>query len=71
VRRVAMVLKGALECERVCTAVIGWEVRHVHVHLVPTSRAGEFPPLGGAAASEIELADVARRIRGAGDASAE
>lgn len=61
-RTVARMLKHALSCERVCTAVIGWEVRHVHVHLVPTSRAGEFPPLPGRAASESELGEVLARI---------
>lgn len=58
VRTVARSLKSALACERVCCAVIGWEVRHVHVHLVPTARAGEFPPLPGRAATESELDEV-------------
>jgi len=64
VRRVARLLKEALACERVCVAVVGWEVRHVHVHLVPTCRAGEFPPLPGTPAGERELSALAAVIRG-------
>jgi histidine triad (HIT) family protein len=60
---VAALLKRNLPCERVCIAVVGWEVRHVHVHLVPTDKPGEFPPLGGAQASADELEWIAQRIR--------
>jgi len=60
---VAALLKRNLPCERVCVAVVGWEVRHVHVHLVPTDKAGEFPPLGGAEVSADELEWIAQRIR--------
>jgi len=62
-REVAALLKRNLPCERVCVAVVGWEVRHVHVHLVPTDKPGEFPPLGGAEASADELEWVAQRIK--------
>ena len=61
-REVASRIERALGCERVCVAVVGWEVRHVHVHLVPTDRAGEFPPLAGSDASAQELDLVQRRL---------
>ena len=61
--RVAELLKRNLPCERVCVAVVGWEVRHVHVHLVPTDAPGQFPPLGGAETSTNELEWIAQRIR--------
>ncbi|WP_341221750.1 HIT family protein [Polaribacter atrinae] len=35
--RVAKALEKAVSCKRVCTSVIGLEVPHVHVHLVPTN----------------------------------
>lgn len=60
---VATLLKKNLPCERVCVAVVGWEVRHVHVHLVPTDKPGEFPPLGGSEAGADELEWLAQRIR--------
>lgn len=34
-RRVAIALKQAIPCKRVGVAVLGMEVPHVHVHLVP------------------------------------
>ncbi len=61
--KVAALLKRNLPCERVCVAVVGWEVRHVHVHLVPTDKPGQFPPLGGAPSSADELEWLAQRIR--------
>jgi histidine triad (HIT) family protein len=61
-RATAVGMRDHLPCERVCMAVIGWQVRHVHVHLVPTNADGEFPPLLGSRASELELAEIARRL---------
>jgi histidine triad (HIT) family protein len=61
-RVVAISMREHLPCERVCLAVIGWQVRHVHLHLVPTNADGEFPPLPGSPASEHELSAVARRL---------
>ena len=61
-RVVARTMRERLPCERVCVAVVGWEVRHVHVHLVPTDASGQFPPLGGEPASEAELAELQRRL---------
>jgi histidine triad (HIT) family protein len=61
-RATAVLLRSRLPCERVCMAVIGWQVRHAHVHLVPTNADGEFPPLPGAPVPEPELAELARRL---------
>ena len=63
-RRTAIAMRERLPCERVCVAVIGWQVRHVHVHLVPTNADGEFPPLPGVLARADELAATALRVRG-------
>jgi histidine triad (HIT) family protein len=65
-RRLALRLRERLPCERVCVGVIGWQVRHVHVHLVPTDRDGEFPPLPGAPAAPEDLSRVAARLASAG-----
>ena len=34
-RQVAIALKKAMPCERIATAVIGLEVPHAHIHLIP------------------------------------
>lgn len=62
-RRVAVLLRERLPAPRICVAVVGWEVRHAHVHLVPTDQPGQFPPLGGPAAPADELAALAARLR--------
>lgn len=61
-RRIAVLVRERLPCERVCVGVIGWQVRHVHVHLVPTDADGQFPPIPGAQVSDEELRAVARRL---------
>lgn len=61
-RIVGRSLKAALGCERVCLAVIGWELRHAHVHLVPTLSAGEFPGLPGKPATDEELDSMLERL---------
>jgi histidine triad (HIT) family protein len=61
-RATAVQMRERLPCERVCVAVIGWQVRHVHVHLVPTNADGEFPPLPGVAVPDMELVEIARRL---------
>src|SRR5580765_7022776 len=40
-RLVGVLMRARLKCERVCLAVVGWEVRHTHIHLVPTEKSGE------------------------------
>lgn len=64
VRRVARVQRERLGCERVCTSVVGWVVRHVHVHLVPTDAEGQHPGLPGAPAEREELRRLGRVLRG-------
>lgn len=40
--RVAKALKRAVPCKRVGVAVMGLEVPHVHIHLVPMSSEGDM-----------------------------
>ena len=41
-KQVAQGIKGAIDCKRVGVAVIGLEVPHVHMHLIPISKEGEM-----------------------------
>ena len=41
-RRVARALEGAVECKRVGVAVMGLEVPHAHVHLIPITTEGDM-----------------------------
>ena len=37
-RKVAMAMKEVIECKRIGVAVIGLEVPHAHIHLIPITR---------------------------------
>jgi histidine triad (HIT) family protein len=63
VRQVAHRLKRRLPCERVCVSVIGWVVRHVHVHLIPTDAPGQVPALDGPPLPADEARALAARLR--------
>ena len=63
-KKVAKVLKKAVPCERIGVAVIGLEVPHAHVHLVPMNTADDLnftkPKLK---VTEEELAQMAESIK--------
>lgn len=42
VRRVAKALKKAIDCRRVGVAVLGMEVPHTHVHLIPLQKESDM-----------------------------
>ena len=42
VKQVALALKKAVPCKRVGVAVVGMEVPHTHVHLVPMNSEGDM-----------------------------
>ncbi|PTL83132.1 HIT family protein [Vitiosangium sp. GDMCC 1.1324] len=64
VRTVARLLKERTGCQRVVEVVLGYEVPHAHVHLIPTNSMAEIPSLAGTPADQAELAKVAARLRG-------
>ena len=41
-RKVAVALKNAVPCKRVGVAVLGMEVPHTHIHLVPLQSEGDL-----------------------------
>ena len=41
-RKVARALKAAVPCQRVGVAVLGMEVAHTHIHLVPLQTEGDL-----------------------------
>jgi histidine triad (HIT) family protein len=63
-KQVANVLKAAMPCKRIGVAVIGLEVPHAHIHLVPMNSADDLnftrPKLSP---STEELKQVAEKIR--------
>ena len=63
-QKVALALEDAIPCQRVGQAVIGLEVPHAHVHLIPLNRVADInferPKLN---VSQEELAATAEKIR--------
>jgi histidine triad (HIT) family protein len=41
-RSVARAMEGQFDCERIGVAVVGLEVPHVHIHLVPINGVGDI-----------------------------
>lgn len=41
-RKVAVAIKAAIPCQRVGVAVLGMEVPHTHIHLVPLQTEGDL-----------------------------
>jgi histidine triad (HIT) family protein len=64
VQTVAAALKEATGCARVVLIVLGYEVPHAHVHLIPSNSLGDvpFPPVDEEA--QARLPETADRIRG-------
>lgn len=63
-KRVARAQEAAIECKRVGLAVMGLEVPHAHIHLIPITRESDmYFDKGKLSPSHEELADIARRIR--------
>lgn len=63
VRGVALRMRDRLPCARVCVSVIGWAVRHAHVHLIPTDKPGEVPGLDGEPLPDQVMRELATRLR--------
>lgn len=50
-KKVAKAMKEVIECEKIGMAVIGLDVRHTHIHLVPLKEVGDL----NFAKSKLEL----------------
>lgn len=67
-RRVAAAVEATVPCRRVGIAVIGLEVPHTHIHLIPLNRVGDInferPPLTLPADELAQLAmDMAAKFQ--------
>jgi len=62
-RSVARRMKERLGCERVVTSVIGWEVPHVHIHLIPTTSIEDVGMPPAVEVSADEMIAMAEKLR--------
>ena len=63
-RRVAIAIKKAIPCQRVGVAVLGMEVPHTHIHLVPLDTESDLDfRKDKLSLSQEEFAEIAEAIR--------
>ncbi len=62
-RKVAVALKAAVPCQRVGVAVLGMEVPHTHIHLVPLQTEGDMDfRKAKLQLSQEEMKEIANKI---------
>ncbi|QBA65133.1 HIT family protein [Muriicola soli] len=62
-RKVGIALEAAIPCKRVGMTVIGLEVPHVHVHLIPLQKMANATFQEKVSLSKDEFEEVAARIK--------
>lgn len=62
-RKVAHHLKERTGCERVVIVVLGYEITHVHIHLMPTNSLADFPFPPVDEAAKARLSETAQRLQ--------
>ena len=62
-RRVAKALEKAVECKRIGMSVVGLEVPHVHVHLIPINEMKDMTFQHKITMTEEEFTDLAATIK--------
>lgn len=61
-KRVAVRIKEALNCNRVAVTVIGLEVPHAHIHLIPINKEGDMNLSAKLSPSPDELQQIQSRL---------
>ena len=61
-RLVAHHLERRTRCRRVVVVILGYEVPHVHIHLMPTNRLEDFPFPPVDEAAQAKLVETAGRL---------
>lgn len=62
-RKVAKAIEKAIDCKRIGMAVVGLEVPHVHVHLIPLHSMGDMNFAQTQSFSEEEFQKIANDIK--------
>lgn len=62
-KKIAKALEKAISCNRVGVAVVGLEVPHVHVHLIPINRMEEMTFNEKVKLTDGEFSKIAEQIR--------
>lgn len=61
-RKIALALKKTIDCDRIGMSVIGLEVPHAHVHLIPIDSMDDMRFLNKKTMTPAEFAQLAKEI---------
>jgi len=64
-RKVAIAIKKVIDCKRIGMSVVGLEVPHTHVHLIPLNAMEDVTFQTKVKLTEEEFQDIASKIRAA------
>jgi len=62
-REVALALREEITCQRIGMSVIGLEVPHVHVHLIPLRDMEDMRFVNKVSLSQEEMKEIASRVK--------
>ena len=62
-KRVAAAIEKAVPCKRIGVAVVGLEVPHAHVHLIPLNKMADMNFANKQKFSKEEFEEVAQKVR--------
>ena len=61
-KKISVALKKTISCERISISVIGLDVPHAHIHLVPINKSSDVDFSNKINISPIELEKLAKKI---------
>ena len=62
-RKIALALKKSVNCKRIALSVVGLEVPHVHVHLIPIKNMNEATFKVKIKISDKKMKEIADQIK--------
>ncbi len=62
-RIVAVGIKKVINCSRIALSVVGLEINHAHIHLIPINSMDDLNFNHNVSFSEEEMKNIAKRIR--------